>query len=158
MKQNKNGCSFERDIPVLGPICTEDITRGVCRYLQNLGYSPLKEFKLLSKRRVDVIGLDNLGRFIIVEIKSSVSDFRADKKWQEYMLYGDQFYFGVANGFPIEILPEGCGIMIADAYNAAILKSSPVRSLNANRRRTQKIRYAKTAADRLQRLDDPNFR
>ena len=158
MKQNKNTLTFEKHIPVLGPFCTADITRGVCRYLQNLGYSPLTEFKLLSKRRVDVIGLDKLGRFIIVEIKSSVSDFRADKKWSEYIAYGDQFYFGVANGFPVEILPEECGIIIADAYNAAILKKAPVQTLNSTRRRVQQIRYAKTAADRLQRVHDPNIR
>ena len=149
---------FEDDLPVFGPFCTADITRGVCRYLQKLGYSPLKEFKLLSKRRVDVIGLDKLGHFIIVEIKSSVSDYRADRKWREYIAYSDQFYFGVANGFPIEILPEECGIMIADAYNAAVLRSAPVQTLNTTRRRVQQIRYAKTAADRLQRAHDPKFR
>jgi len=158
MKQNKNNSLFEKDIPVLGPFCTADLTRGVCRHLKNLGYSPLREFKLLSKRRVDVIGLDKLGHFIIVEIKSSVSDFRADRKWREYIPYGDQFYFCVANGFPIEILPEECGIMLADAYNAAILKNAPVQTLNATRRRAQQIRYAKTAADRLHRLHDPNIR
>ena len=84
---------LDTDMPVSGPFCTDDITRGVCRYLRNLGYSPLTEFKLISKRRVDVIGLDGKGRFIIIEIKSSVSDFRADTKWQEYIPYGDQFYF-----------------------------------------------------------------
>ena len=158
MKQSRNIPLFEEDLPVLGPFCTADITRGVCRHLRNLGYSPLREFKLLSKRRVDVIGLNKLGHFLIVEIKSSVSDFRADRKWQDYIPYGDQFYFGVANGFPIEILPEECGIMLADAYNAAIIRNAPVQPLNSTRRRAQQTRYAKTAADRLQRLHDPNIK
>ena len=149
---------FEKDIPVLGPFGSGDIARGVCRYLRNLGYSPLTEFKLRSKHRVDVIGLDKGGYFIIVEIKSSVTDFRADTKWQEYIPYGDQMYFAVANGFPIEILPEECGVMIADAYNAAVLRDSPVRTLNAVRRRTQHVRFARTAADRLHGLNDPKFR
>ena len=74
---------FEQDIPALGPFEAGDIARGICRYLRNLGYSPLTEFKLLSKRRVDVIGLNKAGQFIIIEIKSSVADFRSDDKWQE---------------------------------------------------------------------------
>ena len=66
---------FEQDIPALGPFEAGDITRGICRYLHNLGYSPLTEFKLLTKRRVDVIGVNKAGQFIIVKIKSSVADY-----------------------------------------------------------------------------------
>jgi hypothetical protein len=147
---------FEQDIPALGPFEAGDISRGICRYLRNLGYSPLTEFKLLSKRRVDVIGLNKAGQFIIIEIKSSVADFRSDDKWQEYLPFSDQMYFAVANGFPLEILPDECGIMIADAYNAAVIRESQTRKLNAARRRTQIVRFAKTAADRLHLWNDPN--
>ena len=147
---------FEQDIPALGPFEASDITRGICRYLRNLGYSPLTEFKLLTRRRVDVIGVNKAGKFIIVEIKSSVADFRADDKWPDYIPFGDQLYFAVANGFPLEILPEECGIMIADPYNAAVIREAPVNKLNAARRRTQMTRFAKTAADRLHLINDPN--
>ena len=147
---------FEQDIPALGPFEAGDIARGICRYLRNLGYSPLTEFKLLSKRRVDIIGLNKAGQFIIIEIKSSVADFRSDDKWQEYLPFSDQMYFAVANGFPLEILPDECGIMIADAYNAAVIRESQTRKLNAARRRTQIVRFAKTAADRLHLWNDPN--
>ncbi len=147
---------FEQDIPALGPFEAGDIARGICRYLRNLGYSPLTEFKLLSKRRVDVIGLNKAGQFISIEIKSSVADFRSDDKWQEYLPFSDQMYFAVANGFPLEILPDECGIMIADAYNAAVIRESQTRKLNAARRRTQIVRFAKTAADRLHLWNDPN--
>jgi hypothetical protein len=147
---------FEQDVPALGPFEAGDIARGICRYLRNLGYSPLTEFKLLSKRRVDVIGLNKAGQFIIIEIKSSVADFRSDDKWQEYLPFSDQMYFAVANGFPLEILPDECGIMIADAYNAAVIRESQTRKLNAARRRTQIVRFAKTAADRLHLWNDPN--
>jgi hypothetical protein len=149
---------FEQDIPAMGPFEAGDIARGICRYLRNLGYSPLTEFKLLSKRRVDVIGLNKGGQFIIIEIKSSVADFRADTKWPEYLPFADEMYFAVANGFPLELLPEECGIMIADAYNAAVIRPSPVNKLNAARRRTQILRYAKTSADRLHRHNDPNIK
>ena len=147
---------FEQDIPALGPFEAGDITRGICRYLRHLGYSPLTEFKLLTGRRVDVIGVNKAGQFIIIEIKSSVADFRTDDKWPEYIPFGDQMYFAVANGFPLEILPKDCGIMIADPYNAAVIREAPVNKLNAARRRTQMTRFAKTAADRLHLINDPN--
>ena len=149
---------FQSEIPVLGPLESRDILRGVCRHLVNLNYSPLTEFKLSSKRRVDVIGLNKLGQFIIVEIKSSVSDFRGDKKWREYWPFADEMYFAVANGFPIDLLPNDCGIIIADAYNAATLQPSPINRMNAVRRKSQTVRFAKTAAKRLHRLRDPSLR
>lgn len=148
---------FEEDLPIVGQFGAQDITRGVCRYLRTLGYSPLTEFRLTSNRRVDVMALNNKGLYIVVEVKSSVSDFRADDKWQDYLPFADQMYFAVANGFPIEILPEDCGIIIADAYNAAILRESEIIKVNAARRKTQHVRFAKTAASRLHRMNDPRY-
>ena len=83
-EQYMNIDSFKTDIPVLGPLSTQDITRGICRFLTAMDYTPLKEFKLSSGRRVDVMGLNSGGRFLLVEIKSSVADFKSDKKWREY--------------------------------------------------------------------------
>jgi|TARA_Y100000294_G_scaffold55371_1_gene52236 hypothetical protein len=143
--------------PTPGPLAADDITRGVCRHLRDLGYSPLTEFKLRTNRRVDVIGLDKGGRFLVAEVKSSVADFRADEKWPEYHPYTDHLYFAVANGFPVELLPADCGIMIADAYNAVIYRQAPLKKLNAARRRAQTLRFAKTAADRLDRVKDPRL-
>ena len=148
---------FEEDLPIVGQFDAGDITRGVCRYLRNMGYSPLTEFKLSTNRRVDVIGVNKNGVYIIVEVKSSVADFRADEKWPEYLPFADQMYFAVANGFPLEILPDDCGIMIADAYNGAILREAEITEVNAARRKTQHVRFAKTAADRLHRINDPRL-
>ena len=67
---------FEKELPIVGQFGAEDITRGVCRYLCTLGYSPLTEFKLTSNRRVDVMGLNSKGFYIVIEVKSSVADFR----------------------------------------------------------------------------------
>ena len=145
---------FHEDLPVLGPLETADITRGVCRHMRNLNYSVLVEFRLQSKRRVDVIGMNNAGKFMIVEIKSSMNDFRSDKKWYEYKPYADQLYFAVANGFPTEVLPNDCGVIIADAYHAHILQEAPILPMNGIRRKKQFIRFAKTAADRLYRTID----
>ena len=112
------------------------------------------EFKLKSKRRVDVIGLNKSGKFVIVEIKSSVNDFRSDKKWHEYQPFADQLYFAVANGFPIDLLPKNCGVIIADAYHAHILLEAPVRPMNAIRRKNQYINFGKIASDRLYQYVD----
>jgi len=131
------------------------LARGICRALADHGLATMVEFTLSSGRRVDVIGLDRAGQATIVEIKTSVADFRADQKWPEYLEFCDQFFFAVPQDFPQEILPGGCGLMVADAYGAAILRESPALQLNAARRRAQNLRFALVAAERLGRLTDP---
>ena len=148
---------FDEDLPVLGPLAANDIARGICRHMRTLNYSVLVEFKLKSKRRVDVIALRRTGKFVIIEIKSSYNDFRADKKWYEYRPFADQLYFAVANGFPIETLPKDCGVIVSDAYNAHILRVAPVCLMNQARRKSQHILFAKTAANRLYRNIDDKF-
>lgn len=132
------------------------ITRGVTRLLTQMGYATLHEFKLTSRRRVDVAGLDAGGRFAVVEVKSCLADFRADRKWTEYLDYADVFYFAVDAEFPREVLPEECGLIVADAFEAAIVREAPERPLNATRRRHQTQRFARTAAGRLTSLLDPS--
>jgi hypothetical protein len=143
--------------PTPGPLAAGDICRGVCRHLVDLGYSVLTEFRLRTNRRVDVIGLHKGGDFAVVEVKSSVADFRADFKWPDYKPFADRMYFAVANGFPIGMLPADCGIIIADAYNAVVYRDSPDLKMNATRRKSQLLRFATTAADRLHRVRDPRL-
>jgi hypothetical protein len=132
------------------------LARGVCRGLYHLGYNCLTEFKLTSRRRVDVIGLDAGGVVLIVEVKSSLEDFRADRKWPEYLAYCDYFYFAVPVDFPRAALPEDCGLLVADFYGAALAREAPLLKLNATRRRVQTLRFAQTAAARLTRFTDPD--
>jgi hypothetical protein len=134
---------------------TDLLTRGVCRFLRDLGYSPLTEFRVGDRRRVDVMGLDRAGRFMVVEVKSSIQDFRSDGKWPEYLAHADFFYFAVGGDFPLDILPDDCGIIIADGYGAAIHRPASETPLHASRRKAQTLRYAKAAADRLRRMSDP---
>ncbi|CCQ75576.1 MmcB family DNA repair protein [Magnetospira sp. QH-2] len=137
-------------------IVTEEVSRGVCRLLVNMGLAVLSEFKLGNGRRMDVMGLDPKGRFTGVEIKSGAADFKADGKWPEYLPYCDAFYFAVRADFPRELLPEGCGIIVADVWDGAILRPAPpsshAASLNGSRRRAQTIAFARAAA---MRLSDP---
>lgn len=131
------------------------LARGICRALAEHGFGALTEFPLRSGRRVDVIGVNDRGDTVIVEIKTSVEDFRADQKWPEYLAFCDSFYFAVPIAFPRELVPEDCGLMIADEYGAVILRPAPPLAMNGSRRRAQTARLAMLASLRLQRLLDP---
>jgi hypothetical protein len=131
------------------------LARGVCRALVELGYGVLTEFPLRSGRRADVIGINDRGETLIVEIKSSVEDFRADQKWRDYREFCDGFFFAVATGFPRELIPPECGLMVADEYGAVILRPGPTLPMNGSRRRAQTARLAVLASLRLHRLLDP---
>lgn len=134
---------------------TRGVTRGVCRMLTEIGFGPITEFRLPNRRRADVMGLGSGSEFIIVEVKTSVADFRGDAKWPDYLPYCDQFYFAVPESFPIHILPDDCGIMVADSYGAAIRREAPEHPITTIRRRRQLLRFALTASERLNRLSDP---
>ncbi len=133
------------------------IFRGVRRALAMRGYATLTEFRLASGRRADVLAIDESGCILIVEVKSGVPDFRSDQKWQEYREWCDAFYFAVDDGFPTELIPEDCGLMVADAYGAEVLREAPVSKLAAARRKTLLLRAAMTGAGRLHRIEDPMF-
>ena len=119
--------------------------------------SSLTEFTLKGGRRADVMALDGKGRFVIVEVKSSVADFRADGKWPDYRAFCDRFYFAVDAEFPVELIPEDCGLMVADAYEASILRDAPELPLSGSRRRSVLLRFASAAAGRLHRQEDPGL-
>jgi hypothetical protein len=133
------------------------IARGVCRHLEQLGYGSLTEFPLGNGRRADVIAMNEKGETAIVEIKSSIVDFQTDEKWPEYREYCDYFYFAVALDFPRELIPESCGLMVADEYGAEVLRESGLVAINGSRRRAQALRFAVTASQRLRRLVDPGI-
>ncbi|MGJ3261243.1 MAG: MmcB family DNA repair protein [Rhodospirillales bacterium] len=141
-----------------GPLpgsAADDITRGVVRLMSDLGHAPLLEFRLTNKRRVDVAALDRDGKFVVIEVKSSLADYRADGKWQAYLPYCDFFYFAVSPDFPRDRLPDDVGLIVADAYGAAVLRPAEEFPMNGNRRRAQTLRFARTGASRLAGRDDP---
>lgn len=131
------------------------LARGVGRLFDAMAMVSLTEFSLKNGRRADVLALDGDGRFTLVEIKSSLADFRADTKWPDYLDFCDQFFFAVPHGFPVDVLPETEGLMIADRWDAAIVRPAEARSMHASRRKALTLRFARQAAQRLQRLNDP---
>ena len=131
------------------------LMRGVCRSLDQLGYASLVEFPLANGRRADVLALGKTGELIIVEIKSSVADFRADRKWPAYRDFSDRLIFAVPNDFPALLIPEECGLMVADAFGAEKVRDGAATPLAAARRRAVIVQFGRAAAIRLRRLLDP---
>ncbi|THD43046.1 MAG: DNA repair protein MmcB-related protein [Bradyrhizobium sp.] len=131
------------------------IARGVRRLLRARGYATIAELPLLDGRRADVVAVNAEGTILIVEIKSSVADFRADRKWRDYAAHCDRLYFGVAADMPLDILPEETGIIVGDGFGAEILREPAPRAIPPATRRAVLLRFALAAADRLHRLADP---
>jgi hypothetical protein len=131
------------------------IARGTARFLHALGYSVVSELPLPSGRRADLVALGGDREIVIVEIKSSVADFRADQKWMDYRLHCDRLFFATIAEVPCEIFPADAGLIVADAFGASILCEAPEHRLLPARRRTMMLRFAHAAALRLQALADP---
>jgi hypothetical protein len=137
------------------PATAAALARGIGRALEQLGYASLREFPLANGRRADILALGKSGELMIIEIKSSVADFRADRKWASYREFADRLYFAVPNEFPAVLIPEECGLMVADAFGAAVLRHGALTPLAAARRRALILRFALAAATRLRRHVDP---
>ncbi len=133
------------------------LARGLTRFLADLGYQSLAEFSLRNRRRADVLALNRDGHVILIEIKTSEVDFRADAKWPQYLPFCDAFYFAVPADFPLSILPDDQGLMIADAYHAEIVRPAVETALNGTRRRHLTLKFALVAAARLHGQDDPRI-
>ena len=130
------------------PETTELVTRGAARLLQALGHAPLLEFPLPNGRRADIMALGPKGELSIVEVKSSVEDFRVDRKWGEYAPWCDAFSFAAPPDFPRGILPEDAGLIIADGFGGAVLRPAPVVPLAPARRKALTLQFARLAAFR----------
>lgn len=132
-----------------------DLWRGAARLLRSHGFACLAEVTLRNGRRADLMGLGPKSAISIVEVKSSVADFRADDKWHEYRDFCDAFYFCVGSDFPLELLPEDEGLIVADRYGAAILKPPIHSPLSTASRKALVVSFADVAARRLHDLIDP---
>ncbi len=132
------------------------IQRGVRRLFAGLGASSLPEVTLASGRRADVMALYPDGGLAIVEVKSCLADFRADRKWESYRDFCDRLYFAVDADFPCEVLPEDVGLIAADRFGAAIVRHAPAHPLAGARRKAVTLRFARAAALRLHALADPD--
>ncbi|MEM6595361.1 MAG: MmcB family DNA repair protein [Pseudomonadota bacterium] len=133
------------------------LARGVCRHLSGHGFACVEELVPDRGLRVDVMGLGPKGEIWVVECKSSRADFQTDKKWQGYLDWCDRYFWAVDEAFPSEMLPAETGLIIADAYDAEIIRMAPEDKLAAPRRKVLTTKFARHAARRLQGLRDPEF-
>jgi hypothetical protein len=132
------------------------LARGVCRHLASHGFVSVEEFTPERGRRVDVMAMGPKAEIWVVECKSSRADFMADSKWQDYLPWCDRYFWAVGQDFPTDLLPEDTGLIIADAYDAEIVRMAPEDKLAAARRNAIVRKFATHAARRLQALRDPD--
>ena len=131
------------------------VARGTRRLLATMGFASVTELPLASGRRADLTAIHEDGTIWIIEIKSSIEDFRVDQKWPEYRLHCDRLFFAIPDTVPTDIMPEEAGLIMSDAYGAAILREAPEHKLAAATRKAMLVRLARASADRLHRLADP---
>ncbi|WP_109467458.1 MmcB family DNA repair protein [Albibacillus kandeliae] len=133
------------------------LARGVARLLHGHGFVSVEELVPARGLRVDVMGLGPKGEIWVVECKSCRADFQSDAKWQGYLEWCDRYFWAVDQDFPTDLLPEGTGLIIADAYDAEIIRMAPETKLAPARRKVMVQKFATHAARRLHALRDPGF-
>ncbi len=131
------------------------VQRGTGRLLRAHGFSILSEVTLATGRRADLMAVSNDGAIWIIEIKSSVEDFRSDHKWTEYRDYCDRIYFAIPQHLDPAIMPQDAGLIISDQWGAEMVRDAPVHSLHASRRKAVTLLFGRIAAQRLHTLWDP---
>lgn len=133
------------------------LARGVARHLSALGLVSVEEFVPARGLRVDVCGLGQKGEIWVIECKSCRADFVGDGKWRNYLDWCDRYFWAVDQDFPTELLPDDSGLILADAYDAEIIRMAPESKLAPARRKMLIQKFAKHAARRLHALRDPGF-
>ena len=144
------------------PLCAAEVARGTTRMLLRHDLTALSEVPLDGNRRADLMAIDSRGQIVIVEIKVARADLLGDAKWTDYLGCCDRYYWAVPAGFdasPLErpaFLPERTGIIVADRYDAAILREAHTDPLSAAARKRVTLAFARRAARRLIAATDPD--
>ncbi len=121
------------------------MTRGAVRVFRGLGYVALAEVTLPNARRADLMAISPRGELFIAEVKSSLEDFRVDRKWRDYLDFCDRFAFAVAPEFPQHVLPEEPGLLVCDGFGGALVREPPLSPLTGARRKALTIAFARLA-------------
>jgi hypothetical protein len=138
------------------------VARGICRLLARNDVWCLPEMSLRNGRRADLMGIDPQGRIVIVEIKTARADLLGDGKWPDYLDFCDRFYWGLAPELDRAVLdgpdykPDCCGVIVADEYDAEIVRPAPAHPLAPARRKVEVERLARAALRRQLVAGDPH--
>lgn len=125
------------------------VRRGVQVLLHEMRLAVLPELALANGRRADLVGLSEKGEIWIIEIKSSIEDFRVDRKWPDYRAYCDRLFFATHPDVPLDIFPEDCGLLLSDGYGAHLLREAPEHKLPPATRKAVTLDFSRSAAQRL---------
>ena len=125
------------------------VRRGVQVLLTDMRFAVLPELALANGRRADLVGLSEKGEIWIIEIKTSIEDFRVDRKWPDYRRHCDRLFFATHKDVPLDIFPEDCGLILSDGYGAHMLREAPEHKLAAPTRKAVTFAFARVAAGRL---------
>lgn len=128
------------------------IQRGTTRFFLQNNIALLPELTLGNGRRADLVGINEKGKIILIEIKSSIEDFKVDQKWPEYREHCDFFYFASHKGVPAEIFPQEEGFILADNYGAEVIREAKEEKLPAGSRKALTLRFARTSTSRLEKI------
>lgn len=148
-------------LPDSPALAASDVARGIGRLFARNDIWCLAEVPLKNGRRADLMGIDAKGLVVIVEIKVARADLLGDAKWPDYLDFCDRFYWGLPPGLDRAVLesaayrPETCGVIVADGYDAEILRPAALDPLAAARRKTQVEHLARMAMRRHLALVDP---
>ena len=143
------------------PVAAE-VARGVTRLLCRQDLFAICEMPLPNGRRADLMAIDGKGGLAIVEIKVAKADLVGDCKWTDYLDYCDRFYWAVPPHLAAILeeeryLPSEAGLIVADRYDAAIIRDAVHRPLPPARRKSEMLRFARRAARRLAAQVDPSL-
>ena len=139
------------------------VARGICRLFARNDIWCLAEMPLRSGRRADLMGIDAKGQVIIVEIKVSRADLLGDAKWPDYLDHCDRFFWGLAAHLDRGCMdseafrPDQCGLIVADGYDAEILRPAPLMPLAAARRKVEVEKLARASLRRQAVALDPQI-
>jgi hypothetical protein len=139
----------------IDPIIAADVARGVARLMLRHDWLSIPEVPLGNGRRVDLLALCPKGLITIVEIKVSRADLLGDGKWPEYLDFCDRYFWAVPSGFDLSLfereslMPERAGLIVADRYDAVMVRGAETVPLAGARRKAETLRFARRAARRL---------
>ena len=144
------------------PPIASDVARGVVRLFCRQDLFAIAEMPLPNGRRADLMAIDPKGGLTIVEIKVSKADLIGDCKWTDYLEYCDRFFWAVPPHLvPFldeeRYLPTDAGLIVADRYDAAMIRAASLRPLAPARRKAQLLHFARRAARRLAAQIDPSM-
>ena len=125
------------------------VRRGLQILLDEMRHATLPELVLANGRRADLVTVSEKGEIWIIEIKTSIEDFRVDCKWPDYRAYCDRLFFATHREVPLDIFPEECGLLLSDGYGAHLMRDAPDHRLAPATRKSLMLNFSRAAARRL---------